>query len=138
MPTTTELNVQMEDRPGTLAKLSRALADKGVNIIGFSSHPSRETGKGEAHLMVDNPANAKTVLDSQGLKYREIEVAKAKLPNRPGALSRVADKLGEANINIDYSYTAIESGTNDPVLIFGVKDASKAASILDEAAKAAA
>jgi hypothetical protein len=138
MPTTTEFNVQMEDRPGTLAELSRALADENVNIIGFQSHPSQEKGKGELHLLVDNPASAKPVLDKQGLKYRETEVAKAKLPNRPGALARVADKLGEANINIDYSYTAVESGTNDPVLIFGVKDARKAASILDEAVKAAA
>ena len=138
MPTTTELNIKMEDRPGTLAKLARALADENVNIIGFQSFPSQEKGKGEAHLLVDNPVTARSVLDNQGLKYNETEVAKAKLPNRPGALARVTDRLGEANINIDYSYTALESGTNDPVMIFGVKDAQRAASILDEAEKAAA
>jgi hypothetical protein len=138
MPTTTELNVQMEDRPGTLAKLARALAEESVNIIGFQSFPAHEKNQGELHLLVDNPVTARTVLDNQALKYTETEVVKAKLPNRPGALARVADRLGKADINIDYSYTAVESETNDPVLIFGVKDARKAASILDEAEKAAA
>jgi hypothetical protein len=46
--------------------------------------------------------------------------------------------LGEANINIDYAYCGLESGTNAPLVFFGVAEASKAAPILEQAAAAAA
>jgi hypothetical protein len=35
MPTTREFTVQIENKPGTLGKFCRALADKGVNILAF-------------------------------------------------------------------------------------------------------
>lgn len=37
MPTVKELNIQVENRPGTLAKLSNALAGRKVNIIAFQA-----------------------------------------------------------------------------------------------------
>jgi hypothetical protein len=136
MPKTTEFNIQMEDQPGTLAKFSRALADKGVNILGFQSFPAQ--GKSEVHLLVDNPGTAKKVLDQERLTYKETEVAQVKLQHRPGELARVAASLGDAGININYAYPAFEPGTNAPVLVFGVADAKQAASILDKTAQAAA
>jgi hypothetical protein len=135
MPTATELNVKMEDRPGTLGRFCRALAGRGVSILGFQSYPSQ--GKSEVHLLVDNPAAAKTVLDSESLTYTEAEVAQVKLPHRPGELARAAASLGEAEINIDHAYIALEPGTNAPMLIFGVTNARRAATVLDESAKAA-
>ena len=37
MPTAKEFTIRLEDRPGTLGKVSRALADRGVNILAFQS-----------------------------------------------------------------------------------------------------
>jgi hypothetical protein len=136
MPTTKEFSVQMEDQPGTLGKICRTLADRKVNILAFQSMPLE--GKSHVRLVVDNPTTAKSVLDSQKLKYAEVQVAQVKLPHRPGELARAASKLGEANVNINYAYTGIEAGSNEPLLIFGVADAGRAAKILDEAAAAAA
>ena len=137
MPTAKELSIQMEDKPGTLGKICRSLADRGVNILGFASKPSEDKGKSEVVLLVDNPTTAKSVLDNQKLKYKEREVAQVKLPHQPGELARAASKLGDSNININYAYCGIEARTNEPVLIFGVADAGRAAKILDEAAAAA-
>ena len=136
MPTTKEFVVQMQDVPGTLGKFCRALADRSVNIVAFQSFPSE--GKSTVRLIVDNPTTAKTVLDTERLTYTEVEVAQVKLPHRPGELARAASRLGEANININYAYTGMELGTNAPILIFGVADAVQAASVLDQAAAAAA
>ena len=135
MPTTKELSVQLEDQPGTLGKVCRTLADRGVNILAFQSIPSEV--ESQVRLVVDNPATAKSALDDQKLKYTETQVAQVKLPHRPGELARAASKLGEANININYGYVGIEPGSNEPLLIFGVEDADRAAKILDEAARAA-
>jgi hypothetical protein len=136
MPTTKEFVVQMQDAPGTIGKFCRALADRSVNILAFQSFPSE--GKSVVRLIVDNPTMAKTTLDNERLTYTEAEVAQVRLPHRPGELARAASRLGEANINIDHAYTGVEPGTNAPMLIFGVADAVRAASVLDQAAAAAA
>jgi hypothetical protein len=136
MPTTKELSVEMDDKPGTLGKICRPLADRGVNILAFNLNPEGE-GKGEVRLIVDNPTTAKLVLDSQKLKYTEMEVATVKLPHRPGELARAASKLGDANVNINHAYCGVDARTNESLLIFGVTDAGRAAKILDEAAAAA-
>ncbi len=134
MPTTKEFAVLMEDRPGTLGKICRALADRGVNILAFQSFPIG--GKSLTRFVVDNPTTAKTVLDAERLTYTEEEVAQVKLPHRPGELARAASRLGEANININYTYCGLEPGTNAPLVIFGVAEAARAATILDQAAAA--
>jgi hypothetical protein len=137
MPTTKEFSIALDDQPGTLGKICRSLADLGVNILAFESKPSESKGQSQVRLVVDNPTTAKTVLDDQKLKYTETQVAQVKLPHRPGELARAASKLGEANVNINYAYCGIDAGTNEPLLIFGVADAGRAAKILDEAAAAA-
>ena len=135
MPTTKEFSIRMEDQPGTLGKICRSLADRGVNILAFQSVPSE--GKSLVHLVVDKPTEAKAVLDDQKLEYDQVQVAQVKLPHRPGELARAASKLGEAGVNINYAYCGIEPATNEPLLFFGVAEASRAATILDEAARAA-
>ncbi len=136
MPTSKEFAIRMEDRPGTLGKLCRALADGGVNILAFQSFPSE--GKSLVRLVVDNPTTAKTVLDNQRLTYTEAEVARVKLAHRPGELAGAASRLGDANVNINYAYCGVEPGTNAPLLIFGIAEVGRAATILDQAAAAAA
>ncbi len=135
MPTVKELNIQMEDRPGTLGKLCRALADRGVNILAFQTSSSER--RSQLRLVVDNPTTAKTVLSAEGLTYAEPEVAQVTLPNRPGELARAASRLGEANININYAYGGADPATNAPLIVVGVSEVGRAAKILDEAAAAA-
>jgi hypothetical protein len=136
MPVTKELTVLIEDRPGTLGKVSRALADRNVNILALHSFPIG--GKSVTRFIVDNPMAAKTALDTEQLTYTETEVVQVKLPHRPGEIARVASRLGEANININYAYCGLESGTNAPLVFFGVAEVGKAAPILEQAAAAAA
>src|SRR5207244_12529084 len=135
MPTTKELTIRTEDRPGTLAKVCKALAERKVNILAFQSVPAE--GNSVVRFVVDNPGTAKNVLDNEGLSYTETEVAQVELPHRPGELARAASRLGEANVNINYAYCGIDAVSNEPLLIFGVADAGRAAKVLDEAAAAA-
>src|SRR5690348_18096307 len=117
MPTTKELNIRLPDQPGTLGKLCRALADRKVNILAFQSTPLE--GESLVRFVVNDPATAKQVLDSERLSHTETEVAQIKLRNRPGELANAASKLGEANININYAYSGLDPD-NSPLLVFGV------------------
>ena len=137
MPTSKEFALRLEDRPGTLAKLTKALADRGVNIVGFQATPT-EGKNSQVRLLVDNPSTAKNVLDTERITYTENEVAVAKLPHRPGTLAQAASQLAGSNININYGYCGVDASTDTPLLIFGVAEAAKAASILDKVASAAA
>ena len=67
MPTTKELTIRTEDRPGTLAKVCQALAERKVNILAFQSVPTE--GNSVVRFVVDNPGTAKKVLENQGLSY---------------------------------------------------------------------
>lgn len=136
MPTSKELTIHLEDRPGTLGKMCRALADQGVNIVAFQSAPSQRVGV--VRFVPDNPTTAKKVLDNQGLSYTEEDVAQVKFPHQPGELARVAAQLGEANININYAYGGVDPTTNAPLLIFGVREVEQAVLILDQSTAAAA
>jgi hypothetical protein len=135
MPTTKEFSIRMQNQPGILGGICRSLAVRGVNILAFQACPSE--GKSLVRLVVDKATDAKSVLDDLKLEYDEVQVAQVKLPHRPGELARAASKLGEAGVNINYAYCGIEPATNEPLLFFGVAEASRAATILDEAARAA-
>jgi hypothetical protein len=135
MPIIRELNVRLEDRPGTLGKMCQALAERGVNIMAFQSVPSE--GKGLVRFVPDSSATAKKVLDNEGLSYKEMDVAQVKLPHRSGKLAQAATRLGEANININYAYCGVDPSTNTPLMIFGVTEVAEAAAILDRTAAAA-
>jgi hypothetical protein len=135
MPTTKEFTVHLEDKPGILGKFCRTLAEKGVNIVAFQATPGEK--KSLVRFVVDNPTATRTVLDSERQAYTETDVARVKLQNRPGELGRAAVRLGDANINISYAYSGADPATNAPILIFGVSEAGKAATILDQASAAA-
>lgn len=135
MPVSKEFAVLLEDRPGTLGRMCRALAEREVNIVAFQSVPSE--GKGLVRFVADNPATARKALDNEGLSYKETDVAQSKLRHRSGELARLASRLGEASININYIYCGVDPSIYTPLLILGVTDVGQAVAILDRTAAAA-
>jgi hypothetical protein len=135
MPIIKEFTIRLEDRPGTLGKLCQNLAEENVNILAYQQF-AHEKGKGSVRLVVDNPDKTRATLERQRADYRETEVAKVMLANRPGELARVASRLGEQEINIDYGYSGAEPGANASFLILGVADAGKALKLVEQAAAA--
>src|SRR2546426_7293186 len=136
MPITKELTMRMDNRSGSLGKVCRSLADQGINILAFQSIPSERTIL--VCIVVDKPAAAEAVLEKERITYAEGEVVQVKIPHTPGELARAASKLGGANININYAYCGVEPSTNSPLVIFGVTEVGRAASILDQSVAAAA
>ncbi|MGA3023466.1 MAG: amino acid-binding protein [Bryobacteraceae bacterium] len=132
MPKVKEFTVTIEDKPGALGKCFLALAERGVNILAFQSYV--EEGESLARLLVDDPASAKAVLGGLHMIFEETEVAVVRLAHRPGELGRAASRLGEQQINIDYSYCGLEPGSTRALVVFGVDSLTRAANVLDELA----
>ncbi len=125
-----EFTVTIEDKPGALGKCFLALAERGVNILAFQSYV--EGPESLVRILVDNPASAIAVLGGLHMIFEETDVAIIRVAHRPGELGRVATRLGENKINIDYSYCGLEPGSTRALMVFGVDNLSKASAALDE------
>jgi hypothetical protein len=127
-----EFTVTIQDKPGALGKCFLALAERGVNVLAFQSYV--EERESLVRFLVDDPATAKAVLGNLRMIFEETDVAVVRLPHRPGELGRAASRLGENQINIDYSYCGLEPGSTLGLVVFGVDNLTKAATLLDELA----
>jgi hypothetical protein len=132
MPRAKEFNVAIADKPGALGKCFLALAERDVNVLAFESYV--EDRESLVRFVVDNPAAALAVLRDAHLVFEETDVALVRVAHRPGALARAAARLGEAQVNIDYSYCGVEPGSNSAFLIFGVDNLTRAVTLLDQSA----
>ena len=133
MPKVKEFTVTIEDKPGALGKCFQALADRGVNILAFQSYV--EERESLVRFLADNSDAARSLLGGMRMIFEETEVAVARVAHRPGSLGRAAVRLGEGQINIDYSYCGIEPASSKPLLVFGVDSVTKASNLLDEIAE---
>jgi len=129
MPKAKELTVAIQDRPGALAKCLNALAESGVNILAFQSFV--EEGESLARFLVDDVATATKVLGGHSMIFEVTDVATVRLAHRPGELARAATKLGEEQINVNYSYSGVEPNSKLALAVFGVDNLTKAANALD-------
>ena len=127
-----EFTVTIDDKPGALGGCFRALAERGVNILAFQSYV--EERESLVRFLADDPASAKAVLGSLHMIFEETDVAVIRLAHRPGELGRAASRLGEKQVNIDYSYCGVEPGSALGLVVFGVDHLTEATTLLDELA----
>ena len=119
----TQLLIQAEHKPGTLATLCSELAAKAVNITAIMAAHDQPGGI----RMVATPLSAaKRVLETMQLPYREEDAIALRITDRPGALGKVTRKLADADINILYAYGSIVKGEQRALIVLGVSDVAKA------------
>jgi hypothetical protein len=123
MPRATELKIRVDDRPGILGEIATALGEKKVNLRAVNAWV--EGSQGILRLVVDKPAAAKKVLAAKGYSAEERDVLELTLADKPGELGRVAQKLGEAGINIQYVYVGSAAARKVSVFM-GVPDVKAA------------
>src|SRR4029453_9693586 len=103
MPTATQLNLSLDNEIGTLARLSRDLANGGVNLLALSAHEV-DRNKGIVRLLLPNRGRATRARRKAGYTFTVEEVLFVELKNRPGALAKAVEKLARAKTRIRYPY----------------------------------
>jgi hypothetical protein len=121
MPTATQLNLSLDNEIGTLARLSRDLANGGVNLLALSAHEV-DRNKGIVRLLVPNRELATRALSKVGYTFTVEEVLFVELKNRPGALAKAVEKLARARINIRYAYATASSRTRRTAAVVAVPE----------------
>jgi hypothetical protein len=128
MPRVKQLSAWVEDRPGALGLVAAALGARKVSIRAFMT--SSMEGRGFIRLVVDRPAVARKVLAAHGWDTTESELVEVVIPDRPGALGAVADRLGAEGINIEYAYVGHSGLARKVNLYLAVSDPKAALAAL--------
>lgn len=102
MPIQKQLSVFLANRPGLLARTCASLSESGINIIAMAVHDTVDNAV--VRLLVDQPTKALLLLEQEEFYVLEQEVVVIDISNTPGELTRVAQVLAEADINIAYAY----------------------------------
>jgi hypothetical protein len=102
VPIQKQLSVFLVNRPGALAHICSILSEARVNILALSVHDTVDNAV--VRLVVDNPMKALLLLEQDELYLTEQKVVMLPVDNEPGVLARIAEKLGRADINIEYAY----------------------------------
>ena len=119
-----DLTVILEDRPGTLAEMGKALGKAGINIEGGCGF--RSEGKGVIHILVEDVAAARRELQQAGIEVRdERQVLILDVENRPGVFGDIASRIAKAGVNIDLVYVAANTR-----LVIGADNLDKARSAI--------
>ena len=127
MPKITQLMIQVENKPGSLAHICSELAKVAVNITAVMASQDEKEG---IRLVATPHATARKVLDGLKIPYREEDAVAVRLGDRPGALGKVTRKLADKGININYAYGSIVKGEGRALIIMGVSDVNKAADLV--------
>ena len=120
--------VFVENKPGQTARITKLLADAGVNLRWFTIANSGSFGV--MRFLVDQRDAAIRTLKENGVMVSPVEVLAVEVPDKPGSLQEVADALGRNNINLDNS-SGFVAGKR-AVLIIEVHELAQARAILQQ------
>ena len=90
--------VEVDNRPGEGARVTEALAGRGVNVILCAAGAG---GKAAIGLIVDDEAAARRALADAGITAREVETVTTRLDDRPGQSAELCRLMADAGVNIE-------------------------------------
>jgi hypothetical protein len=130
MPTTTQLVISGQSKPGVLAQVASVLGEAGVNIKAFSA--PEVTGTGKLRLLVADLDGARAALKAAKIKFKEETALLLSLKNQPGALMDVADLLTQNRINIKCGYCTPSREGKRAIVVLTVSKTEKALALLQD------
>jgi hypothetical protein len=124
-----QLAIFLDNRPGMLARVADALGEAKINI--FAIMTSDTVDHSVIRLVVSDYRKALHVFEEHGTLVVEDDVLVVEGSNKPGELARLAHKLAEARINIEYCYSATPSEAKRGLMIMRVSNPQKALKALN-------
>ena len=135
MDIVTQLAVFVANTPGTLAEVCDSLAQANINIYALTTSDSVDHAV--IRMVVSDTRRALHIFEQRGALVVENDVIMIDNSNKPGSLSRVAAKLAEVKINIEYAYLATSPSSKKGLLVLRVNNSKKALQVLTATAASA-
>ena len=128
--TATQLAIFLANRPGALARVCEALAKAEINIYALAT--SDTVDHTVVRMVVSDPTKALMLLGEAGVLALETEVLSIETASEPGVLGQIAERLAEADVNIEYAYLAGGREAEKGLIILRPSDVEKARSVLED------
>ena len=129
MQITKQLAVFLDNRPGTLARVCDTLGQAGINIYAITT--SDTVDHTVVRLVVSDYRKALHLFEERNTLVVEDDVLMLEGDNVPGSLARLAHKLADAGVNIEYCYSATSADARQALIILRLSDAKKALRALE-------
>ena len=127
----TQLTLCLPNRPGELARALQRLTAASINIEGISV--AETTDMGLVQIVVNDTDAARSLLKRAEIPITEQKVALLILPNKPGELARLAVRLAEKKVNINYLYATVPSSSGaKSAVVISAQDLEKVEALIVE------
>ena len=126
-----QLSILAENKPGTLARVTKILAKEKINIrsITISSHGEF----GIINAIVDHPRQAQKALNREDLSVSLKDIIAVPIEDKPGAFDKLVQLLAGKNINIENAYGFVLESWKKAIIILDVQELERAREILEKA-----
>jgi hypothetical protein len=121
--------VMAKNEVGTIADISRVLADKGLNIETISAEALGD--KGVVTLTTNDCDDALRALTDAGFKTVADEALVLRLRDEPGALARVAERFKDAGVNLQ-SLHIVDRRDGYTTVALAADDRARAEALVDK------
>jgi hypothetical protein len=125
MAKTKQFTIAIDNQPGAVAAIARALGDAKVNILSLLG--TAQGTAGSVQFIVDDARRAKKALDAARIAYQETPAEACDLPNKPGALAQCLAKLAAKGVNLDSIHATAAKGGKKAVIVYTAEAAPKTA-----------
>lgn len=122
-----QVSVFLENKPGTLNKLTEVLAAHNINIRALSLAETSEFGI--VRMLVNDVFEATNVLKENNFVATLTPVLAYAIADKAGDLNSLLEKFTSANVNIEYMYAF--AGKERAYMIFRVNETKKAEALLN-------
>lgn len=124
-----EISFEIPNKVGLLSEVTSAIARAKVNITAICAYGM----EGTAYFMLTTDSNpkAKKALAPLGVAIEERDVVEVEVLDKPGELKKVAQRIADAGIDIEYMYATASSGKKE-TCIFLTSDNAKAIKVINK------
>lgn len=130
MSTIKQLSVFVENKPGQLAEFTKLLSEHNIDMRALSIAETPDFGI--LRVIVDDPYKTTCILKDAHYIFSITPVIAVAIPDEPGSLAKIVDILGQAEINVEYTYAFITRNKDLAYMIFRVQDNEKAIDVLSK------
>ena len=125
MAKTKQFTISVDNQPGAVARIAKALGDSKVNILALLGTSQGTTGT--IQLVAEDAKKAKKALDARNISYQETAAEQYELPNKAGALAQCLASLEKKGVNLSSVHATAAKGGKKAVVVYTLQTAEKAA-----------
>jgi len=124
-----EISFTMPNKAGLLSEVSTAIAGAKANITAICAYAMENS----AYFMLtaDSHAKAKKALAPLGVGIEEKDVVEVEIPNKLGELQKIAKRIADAGIDIEYMYATAGKGKT-ATCVFKTADHQKTIKVINK------